>query len=261
MLAVLDYPPDHLIIVVLATRRPFGALSSSDESEGESPPTVRGERSTATATEASAAPGAQTQQPGASSASSPTQQQRGQGPPARKRRRTSAYNPGSEIPASAAFLHPQSASGAGSSITDNMRIEKNGMSSQSSAVDGASALQGSNGASLAFASTDGNGPSLGRNGKLEDGSTASSFTMLPQPAPTYFGHDREEITRILIQSLEDLGYERAARVLEEQSEYTLDSPEVSEFRSTVLGGKWNKAEGLLFGMELTKDADINVRFR
>lgn len=80
----------------------------------------------------------------------------------------------------------------------------------------------------------------------------------PTPKPSYFGHDREEITRIAIQSLVDLGYHRAAAVLEEESEYTLESLEVSEFRTAVLKGQWSKAEELLFGLEINKDYDVNV---
>ncbi|RPB03597.1 WD40 repeat-like protein [Choiromyces venosus 120613-1] len=140
-----------------------------------------------------------------------------------------------------------------------MRIENNGLNSQASVADGG--CSGTNGASTAVVETNGNGAGV-RNGsgKLEGGSTASSFTMLapPTPKPSYFGHDREEITRIVIQSLVDLGYHKAAGVLEEESEYTLESPEVSEFRNAVLQGQWNKAEELLFGLEINRDADVNA---
>ena len=113
--------------------------------------------------------------------------------------------------------------------------------------------------------TDTNGnniDSLNRNGsiKLEGDSTASSFAMLSPPVrtPDYFGHDREEVTRILIQSLWDLGYHRAAMQLEEDSDYTLEAAEVSHFRQAVLSGEWNKAEKLLFTLDIDKDADVNV---
>ncbi|KAF8446733.1 WD40-repeat-containing domain protein [Terfezia claveryi] len=104
--------------------------------------------------------------------------------------------------------------------------------------------------------------SSGRNGfvKQEGDSAASSFAMLSSPVPTsdYFGHDREEVTRILMQSLWDLGYSRAAMQLEEDSEYTLEAPEVSHFRQAVLKGEWNKAEKLLFSLDIDKDADTNA---
>lgn len=137
-----------------------------------------------------------------------------------------------------------------------MRIENNGVSSQGSAGNGTSS-------SIKSVETNGNGvASSVRNGstKPDTGSNSSSFTMLapPTPKPSYFGHDREEITRIAIQSLVDLGYHRAAAVLEEESEYTLESLEVSEFRTAVLKGQWSKAEELLFGLEINKDYDVNV---
>lgn len=66
-----------------------------------------------------------------------------------------------------------------------------------------------------------------------------------KPAPTYFGHDREEVTRILIQSLYDLGYNGAAATLSEESGYKLESPAVAEFRSAVLDGRWAEAEKIL----------------
>jgi WD repeat-containing protein 26 len=68
-----------------------------------------------------------------------------------------------------------------------------------------------------------------------------------RPRSTYFGHDREEITRILIQALSDLGYLNAAEALNLESGYELESPSVAAFRNAVLQGEWAEAEDLLFG--------------
>lgn len=62
---------------------------------------------------------------------------------------------------------------------------------------------------------------------------------------TYFGHDREEVTRILIQSLYDLGYDGAAAALSRESGFELESPAVAAFRSAVLDGQWAEAEHIL----------------
>lgn len=62
---------------------------------------------------------------------------------------------------------------------------------------------------------------------------------------TYFGHDREEVTRILIQSLYDLGYDGAATALSRESGFELESPAVAAFRSAVLDGQWAEAEHIL----------------
>ncbi|KAI5838083.1 WD40-repeat-containing domain protein, partial [Morchella snyderi] len=136
-----------------------------------------------------------------------------------------------------------------------MRIENNTVSSQSASGNGATSP-------VRSVEVNGNRSTSVRNGssKHDGESNSSSFTMLapPTPKPSYFGHDREEITRIAIQSLVDLGYHRAARVLEEESEYTLESQEVSDFRNAVLKGEWTKAEVLLFGLEIDSNHDVNA---
>ncbi|KAJ5706619.1 hypothetical protein N7488_006420 [Penicillium malachiteum] len=62
---------------------------------------------------------------------------------------------------------------------------------------------------------------------------------------TYYGHSREEVTRILIQSLNELGYGASAAKLSEESGYQLESSGVATFRSAVLGGRWPEAERIL----------------
>ncbi|AEO63391.1 uncharacterized protein THITE_2108573 [Thermothielavioides terrestris NRRL 8126] len=61
----------------------------------------------------------------------------------------------------------------------------------------------------------------------------------------YLGHDREQITRILIQALNELGYHAAAESVAEESGFQVESPDVVAFRHAVLGGDWVKAEQLL----------------
>jgi hypothetical protein len=67
--------------------------------------------------------------------------------------------------------------------------------------------------------------------------------------PDYFGHDREEVTRILIQGLDDLGYRSAAATLSRESGYDVESPAIAAFRSAVLQGDWAEAEALLAGLQ------------
>jgi WD repeat-containing protein 26 len=69
----------------------------------------------------------------------------------------------------------------------------------------------------------------------------------PTPRPTYHGHDREEVARIMIQSLKDMGYTAAASALIKESGYELESPSVATFRTSVLQGNWAEAEKILFG--------------
>lgn len=96
-----------------------------------------------------------------------------------------------------------------------------------------------------------NGSSLLQNGKDKAAvrrapASASQSQTTRRPA-TYYGHDREEITRILIQALSDLGYDEAAENVSHSSGFALESPAVADFRRAVLGGDWNEAERLLLG--------------
>lgn len=64
---------------------------------------------------------------------------------------------------------------------------------------------------------------------------------------TYFGHNREEVTRILIQALTDMGYQTAAENVSHESGFNLESPTVATFRFSVLHGVWDETEKLLNG--------------
>ncbi|KAK0739785.1 WD40-repeat-containing domain protein [Apiosordaria backusii] len=111
------------------------------------------------------------------------------------------------------------------------------------------------------------------NGNNEDmyGSSSSEVHLRGgAPAPDYFGHSREEITRILIQALDDLGYDSAAQLIAQQSGLEVESPDVAAFRAAVLQGKWDTAEKVLWGgpqgqgqgLVLAPGADRNaMRFR
>jgi hypothetical protein len=87
-------------------------------------------------------------------------------------------------------------------------------------------------------------PRSENNGTYANGSYDASRNARPTD---FFGHDREEVTRILIQSLTDLGYDGSARALSKESGYQLEGPTVASFRNAVLEGDWAEAEELLFG--------------
>ena len=83
------------------------------------------------------------------------------------------------------------------------------------------------------------------NGHAEEGGQVLGR----QDQSPFYGHDREEVTRILLQSLSDLGYGGAAKLLSEESGYELEIPSVAALRSAVMCGEWEEAEALLFGSE------------
>ncbi|KAI0537781.1 WD40-repeat-containing domain protein [Xylaria digitata] len=82
------------------------------------------------------------------------------------------------------------------------------------------------------------------NGTHKSGSSKNGASK-PRPPEKYFNHDREEVTRILIQALSDMGYHSAAQDVSETSGYELESPTVASFRTAILEGDWAEAEELL----------------
>ncbi|KAB8234827.1 WD40-repeat-containing domain protein [Aspergillus alliaceus] len=90
-------------------------------------------------------------------------------------------------------------------------------------------------------SLNGQAPSASSNGDLYTNGVQKSSAN----TTSYFGHDREEVTRILIQSLYELGYNGAASLLSKESGYQLESPAVATFRGAVLAGRWGEAERIL----------------
>lgn len=90
-----------------------------------------------------------------------------------------------------------------------------------------------------------NGSSSSQNGK--------QHARDPTPTTPYFGHDREEVTRLLIQALSDMGYHSAAQSVSRDSGYELESPTVAAFRSAVISGSWSEAEQFLVGAATAED--------
>lgn len=56
---------------------------------------------------------------------------------------------------------------------------------------------------------------------------------------------KDELVRLMLQSLTDLGYSEAASALENESGISLESENVIAFRSSIMEGQWQLAESLL----------------
>lgn len=93
-------------------------------------------------------------------------------------------------------------------------------------------------------------PPIGTSSVFRNG---SSSTIPITKASSFFGHDREEVTRLLIQGLTDLGYHASADRLSQESGYEVESPTVAAFRYAILHGEWLEAESLLFGSLAMED--------
>lgn len=92
-----------------------------------------------------------------------------------------------------------------------------------------------------------NGHSSPTNDTSSAHTNGFSSSATKQSAPKYYGHDREEVTRLLLQGLQDLGYNSSANRLCQESGYEVESPTVAAFRNAVLQGEWAEVESFLFG--------------
>lgn len=99
-------------------------------------------------------------------------------------------------------------------------------------------------------STNAGGASLNGSSNGDTHPSASQHDGDPEPPvpPTYRGHNREEVTRLLMQALGDMGYKDAAESVSRDSGVALESETVSTFRRAILSGSWSQAESLLQGM-------------
>ncbi|MCJ1438090.1 hypothetical protein MMC27_007477 [Xylographa pallens] len=102
-------------------------------------------------------------------------------------------------------------------------------------------------------STTSNGFAESTNGDSTPHTNGSTPVTARARPLTYFGHDREEVARLLIQGLNDLGYSDTAHKLVQESGYELESPSVAAFRHAILNGEWSEAEALLFGSQRSND--------
>ncbi|KAI1180849.1 WD40-repeat-containing domain protein [Nemania sp. FL0916] len=85
--------------------------------------------------------------------------------------------------------------------------------------------------------------------------SSSNGTSRPRQPEKYFGHDREEVTRLLIQALSDMGYNEAAQNVSQVSGYELENATVASFRTAILEGNWVEAERLLESSVSSRDVE------
>ena len=98
-----------------------------------------------------------------------------------------------------------------------------------------------------------NGHSSPTNGHSSPHQNGFSTSIARLKSSSFYGHDREEVTRLLIQGLGDLGYHSTANRLSHESGYEVESPAVAAFRNAILQGHWPEAESLLFGVDSEAD--------
>ncbi|KAH9483891.1 WD repeat-containing protein 26-like protein [Psilocybe cubensis] len=119
-----------------------------------------------------------------------------------------------------------------------------GPSSLGGVFDGFAGTNGASGHTNGFGPVSNGASPLG-NGISKHGKTIPRVTL---PGTTLYDDsfvDREEFVRLVIQSLRDVGYIESAATLEAESGYTMEAPEVTQFRQYILEGMWPKAEAAL----------------
>ncbi|KAF9112035.1 hypothetical protein BGX27_004054 [Mortierella sp. AM989] len=74
------------------------------------------------------------------------------------------------------------------------------------------------------------------------------------------GFSRHELVRLMVQSLQSLGYKKSAQELENESGFQLESPTVTRFRESVLRGHWDELEQLTEKLDLDAAHEVSVKF-
>ncbi|KAF7729776.1 hypothetical protein EC973_003855 [Apophysomyces ossiformis] len=68
---------------------------------------------------------------------------------------------------------------------------------------------------------------------------------------------KDELVRVLVQSLQNLGYRDAAEILEHESGITMEPETVVQFRQAVLQGAWSRAESILSSLPFLDPEDLS----
>ncbi|ORX79866.1 WD40 repeat-like protein [Basidiobolus meristosporus CBS 931.73] len=92
----------------------------------------------------------------------------------------------------------------------------------------------------------------GINGYLTGQRHAHSSSGLNNPEEKY---QKEEVVRIILQALVDLGYGRSAKLLQEESGFSFESLQVTRFRQAIMEGNWQLVEDLVPFLELNQMSD------
>ncbi|KAI7824683.1 WD40-repeat-containing domain protein [Gamsiella multidivaricata] len=74
------------------------------------------------------------------------------------------------------------------------------------------------------------------------------------------GFSRHELVRLMVQSLQSLGYKKSAQELEAESGFQLESPTVTRFRECVFKGNWGELEQLIEKLDLDPAHAVSVKF-
>jgi hypothetical protein len=89
--------------------------------------------------------------------------------------------------------------------------------------------------------------------KLEFGSDQPSKKMVSK-------NQESQMIRLMIQCLSDLGLSKTVTALENESQLSYESDQVSQFRSAILNGAWNELDEYLVLLQMDEKHFKNVKF-
>lgn len=87
---------------------------------------------------------------------------------------------------------------------------------------------------------------------MSDTNGHASHKQPENPTLTPLGLNRTELVRIVVQSIDALGYPKSARCLEEEAGVEAMSPEMRTLRDCVLNGRWDVLEDVLDSLTVFK---------
>ncbi|QRV99920.1 WD repeat-containing protein [Ceratobasidium sp. AG-Ba] len=70
--------------------------------------------------------------------------------------------------------------------------------------------------------------------------------------------DREQVMRVVLQALRDVGYSETAATLEAESGYKLESSDVAQFRHSIKAGLWDDAAATLVRLGVTAENELRA---
>lgn len=98
-----------------------------------------------------------------------------------------------------------------------------------------------------------NGISLNSNGDSQNATNGQAMT-----SNRIQRARRQELVRLMVQAMQDMGYSQSAVTLEKESGFPLESAAVAKFRDGVLKGDWTLVESLFPTLELDQNKDVVV---
>lgn len=97
------------------------------------------------------------------------------------------------------------------------------------------------------------------NGAAQDScaqnSVYSDHPQLPDVAQLFPEINTTELSKLLIQTLADLGYHKSAKMLKSESGLELDSPTINRFVQLIKNGQFDDAEATIDQLHFVKDSD------